>query len=90
MEENYTIEILDNNIYKKDEINEILKINYKIYKQLQQELDKYKAKEKELREMFEDETLHNLNKYYYGDSYELDAHELRNDILQILNDKVVE
>ena len=57
-------------------------------KDINKQLQAYKYKEDKLRELFESEKLENLNKYYYGDSYELDAHELRKDILQILNEGV--
>ena len=71
-------------------------ISYKVRKSLQEladiiidqscQISTYKDKEDKIRELFESEKLENLNKYFYGDSYELDAHELRNDILRILDE----
>ena len=84
------IDDLTKHIYYNDlDLGTIQEENKQLQSQLEQKekkLQSYKEKEDKLREMFKSEKLENLNKYYYGDSYELDAHELRNDILQILNE----
>lgn len=85
--ENWSVKQAKENIRKAQEENEnILEEITKRIISVEQQLQSYEDKEDKLRDIFEDESLKKLNKYYYGDGYELEAHELREDILAILNE----
>ena len=78
--------INDNNFKYEQEVETTAYTLSLIMEKLEQQLKAHKRKEDKSRKIFEDENLPEFEKYYYGDSYELEVHELRKDILKILND----